>query len=71
MVTPTPTARAARLSAMDMARRFIAGTNTREVLAAARREREMGRGFTLDILGETVAWCTTHLAPVGLHVDES
>ncbi len=24
-----------------------------------------------EILGETVAWCTTHLAPVGLHIDES
>jgi RHH-type proline utilization regulon transcriptional repressor/proline dehydrogenase/delta 1-pyrroline-5-carboxylate dehydrogenase len=46
--------RAARLSAMDFARRFIAGTNTREVLDAARRQRDQRRGFTLDILGEAV-----------------
>ena len=47
-------AKAARLAAMDFARRFIAGTNAKEVLAAALREREQGRGFTLDILGEAV-----------------
>ncbi len=47
-------ARAARLSAMDLARRFIAGTNTDEVVAAAQRERALNRGFTLDILGEAV-----------------
>ncbi|MDP7302603.1 MAG: proline dehydrogenase family protein, partial [Pirellulaceae bacterium] len=47
-------ARAAKLSAMDMARRFIAGTNTDEVVAAAQRERKLNRGFTLDILGEAV-----------------
>ncbi len=47
-------ARLARLSAMDMARRFIAGTNVTEVLAAAARQRELRRGFTLDILGEAV-----------------
>lgn len=53
-LTRAAVARAARLSAMDFARRFIAGTNTREVLAAAKRERAKGRGFTLDILGEAV-----------------
>ena len=47
-------AKAARLGAMDFARRFIAGTSVQQVLAAARRERELGRGFTLDILGEAV-----------------
>lgn len=47
-------ARLARLSAMDLARRFIAGTNVNEVVEAARRERGEGRGFTLDILGEAV-----------------
>lgn len=47
-------ARVAKLSAMDLARRFIAGTNTREVLESARRQRELDRGFTLDILGEAV-----------------
>jgi RHH-type proline utilization regulon transcriptional repressor/proline dehydrogenase/delta 1-pyrroline-5-carboxylate dehydrogenase len=47
-------ARMARLGARDHARRFIAGSNVDEVVAAARRERELGRGFTLDILGEAV-----------------
>jgi len=47
-------ARLAQLSAMDLARRFIAGTNVREVLEAARRARQKKRGFTLDILGEAV-----------------
>lgn len=47
-------AHAARLSAQDYARRFIAGTNVGEVLDAARRERDLKRGFTLDLLGEAV-----------------
>ncbi|MCO6455691.1 MAG: proline dehydrogenase family protein [Pirellulaceae bacterium] len=47
-------AQIARLSAMDFARRFIAGSNVGEVLEAARRERQLKRGFTLDILGEAV-----------------
>jgi len=47
-------ARLARLSAMDLARRFIAGTNVNEVVEAALRERRERRGFTLDILGEAV-----------------
>ena len=47
-------AAAAWRSAMSFARRFIAGTNAREVMAAARRERARQRGFTLDILGEAV-----------------
>ncbi|MDA1049264.1 MAG: L-glutamate gamma-semialdehyde dehydrogenase [Planctomycetota bacterium] len=47
-------ARLARLSAMDLARRFIAGTNVAEVVEAAVRERRERRGFTLDILGEAV-----------------
>ncbi len=47
-------AKAARLAAMDFARRFIAGTNTKEVVEAARKQRKLGRGFTLDILGEAV-----------------
>jgi RHH-type proline utilization regulon transcriptional repressor/proline dehydrogenase/delta 1-pyrroline-5-carboxylate dehydrogenase len=45
---------AARRNAMGHARRFIAGSNTAEVLAAARRERKLRRAFTLDILGEAV-----------------
>ncbi len=53
-VTRAAVARAARISAMDFARRFIAGTNVREVLAAAHRERKRHRCFTLDILGEAV-----------------
>lgn len=45
---------AARRNAMGHARRFIAGANTAEVLAAAMRERKLRRAFTLDILGEAV-----------------
>ncbi|HXT58627.1 MAG TPA: proline dehydrogenase family protein, partial [Pirellulales bacterium] len=45
---------AARRQAMGHARRFIAGTTSAEVLAAAMRERKLRRGFTLDILGEAV-----------------
>ncbi len=52
--TRVAVARAARLSAMDFARRFISGENTPQVLAAAERERNRHRGFTLDILGEAV-----------------
>jgi RHH-type transcriptional regulator, proline utilization regulon repressor / proline dehydrogenase / delta 1-pyrroline-5-carboxylate dehydrogenase len=52
--TRAAVARAAKLSATDFARRFIAGENVRQVLAAAKRERELRRGFTLDILGEAV-----------------
>jgi RHH-type proline utilization regulon transcriptional repressor/proline dehydrogenase/delta 1-pyrroline-5-carboxylate dehydrogenase len=53
-LTRAAIARLARLSAMDLARRFIAGTNVREVLDSAQRERERDRVFTLDILGEAV-----------------
>ena len=52
--TRAAVARAARISATDFAKRFIAGENIPQVLAAARRERELRRGFTLDLLGETV-----------------
>jgi RHH-type proline utilization regulon transcriptional repressor/proline dehydrogenase/delta 1-pyrroline-5-carboxylate dehydrogenase len=48
-------AMAARRNAMGHARRFIAGTTTDEVLAAAMRARKLKRAFTLDILGEAVA----------------
>jgi len=47
-------AMAARRNALSQARRFIAGTNLSEVLAAAMRERKLRRAFTLDILGEAV-----------------
>lgn len=47
-------AMAARRNAMGHARRFIAGTNQNEVLAAAMRERKLRRAFTLDVLGEAV-----------------
>jgi RHH-type transcriptional regulator, proline utilization regulon repressor / proline dehydrogenase / delta 1-pyrroline-5-carboxylate dehydrogenase len=53
-ITRAAVARSARLAAMDFARRFIAGTNVREVLDAAQRERKQHRCFTLDILGEAV-----------------
>jgi RHH-type proline utilization regulon transcriptional repressor/proline dehydrogenase/delta 1-pyrroline-5-carboxylate dehydrogenase len=52
--TRAAVARAARLSATDFAKRFIAGENVNQVLATARRERDLRRGFTLDILGEAV-----------------
>ena len=52
--TRAAVARAAKLSATDFAKKFIAGENVRQVLAAAQRERALGRGFTLDLLGETV-----------------
>ncbi|MGD9648310.1 MAG: proline dehydrogenase family protein, partial [Pirellulales bacterium] len=45
---------AARRNVLAQARRFIAGTNAHEVLAAAMRERKLRRGFTLDLLGEAV-----------------
>ncbi|MGE0607591.1 MAG: L-glutamate gamma-semialdehyde dehydrogenase [Pirellulales bacterium] len=45
---------AARRNAMSHARRFIAGTNTEEVLAAVKRVRKARQAFTLDILGEAV-----------------
>ncbi|MCH8923544.1 MAG: proline dehydrogenase family protein, partial [Planctomycetes bacterium] len=45
---------AARRNASSHARRFIAGSNIKEVIAAARRQRKLGRAFTLDILGEAV-----------------
>jgi RHH-type transcriptional regulator, proline utilization regulon repressor / proline dehydrogenase / delta 1-pyrroline-5-carboxylate dehydrogenase len=44
----------ARKAATANARRFIAGSNTAEVLAAAERERTKKRAFTLDVLGEAV-----------------
>ncbi|MEX0937532.1 MAG: L-glutamate gamma-semialdehyde dehydrogenase [Pirellulales bacterium] len=47
-------ARLARAGARRQARNFIAGTNVREVIRAARQQRELRRGFTLDILGEAV-----------------
>lgn len=53
-LTRAAVARTARLSAMDFARKFIAGTTVKEVLAAAQRERKLHRCFTLDILGEAV-----------------
>ena len=45
---------AARRNVLGQARRFIAGTTTEEVLAAALRERRLKRAFTLDLLGEAV-----------------
>src|SRR5438094_8362869 len=52
--TRAAVARAARIGATDFAKRFIAGENVAQVLAAARRERDLRRAFTLDILGEAV-----------------
>ena len=47
-------ARAARIGAHQMARRFIAGSNVREATDTIRRLRRQEMGFTLDILGEAV-----------------
>lgn len=47
-------AMAARRNVLSQARRFIAGSTTDEVLAAALRERRLKRAFTLDLLGEAV-----------------
>src|SRR5256885_12704990 len=52
--TRAAVARAARVGATDFAKRFIAGENVAQVLAAAKRERDLKRAFTLDILGEAV-----------------
>ncbi|MGI9178564.1 MAG: proline dehydrogenase family protein, partial [Pirellulales bacterium] len=47
-------ARAVRAAMLAQARRFIAGTNPTEAARAAVAERRLHRGFTLDLLGETV-----------------
>src|SRR5688572_23732911 len=47
-------AKVVQTAARDFARRFIAGNDWQEVLAAAERERKKQRAFTLDILGEAV-----------------
>ncbi|MBU6308927.1 MAG: proline dehydrogenase family protein [Planctomycetes bacterium] len=47
-------ARAVRAAMLAQARRFIAGTNPTEAARAALAERRRHRGFTLDLLGETV-----------------
>src|SRR5215475_179072 len=48
-------AAAARRNALNHARRFIAGTDAKEVLAAALHQRRQTRAFTIDVLGEAVA----------------
>ena len=45
-------ARAARWNAERLARRFIAGTNVPETLAAVANLRRQGLAFTVDLLGE-------------------
>ncbi|HZZ30264.1 MAG TPA: L-glutamate gamma-semialdehyde dehydrogenase [Pirellulales bacterium] len=62
LVVATPTrlgrrglAAAARRNALAHAKRFIAGTDVKEVLAAALHQRRQKRAFTLDVLGEAVA----------------
>lgn len=46
------TAGLARSNAERLARRFIAGSNLREVLSVVRRLRAQGLAFTVDLLGE-------------------
>jgi RHH-type transcriptional regulator, proline utilization regulon repressor / proline dehydrogenase / delta 1-pyrroline-5-carboxylate dehydrogenase len=60
VATPTSLGRralaaTARRNAMAHAKRFIAGANFQEVLAAALKERRLKRAFTIDVLGEAVA----------------
>jgi RHH-type proline utilization regulon transcriptional repressor/proline dehydrogenase/delta 1-pyrroline-5-carboxylate dehydrogenase len=45
-------AKAARSNATQMARKFIAGSNVEEAVAAVRRMRDNGLTFTIDLLGE-------------------
>jgi RHH-type proline utilization regulon transcriptional repressor/proline dehydrogenase/delta 1-pyrroline-5-carboxylate dehydrogenase len=45
-------AAAARVNASGMARKFIAGSNVREAVAAVRRMRSEELAFTIDLLGE-------------------
>ncbi|HEV7282822.1 MAG TPA: proline dehydrogenase family protein [Pirellulaceae bacterium] len=47
-------AKAAVFGTSGFARKFIAGSNVQEAVAAARKERRAGRCFTFDILGEAV-----------------
>ncbi|MCE9630826.1 MAG: proline dehydrogenase family protein [Planctomycetia bacterium] len=47
-------ARAVRAAMLAQAKRFIAGTTPTEAARAALAERRRHRGFTLDLLGETV-----------------
>ncbi|MDX1965076.1 MAG: proline dehydrogenase family protein [Pirellulales bacterium] len=54
VLTGIPLAAVVRWNVLAQARKFIAGTNVAEVLATARRERQLGRAFTLDLLGEAV-----------------
>jgi RHH-type transcriptional regulator, proline utilization regulon repressor / proline dehydrogenase / delta 1-pyrroline-5-carboxylate dehydrogenase len=46
--------RIARWGALGQAKRFIAGSTSKEVLSAAWKERQASRAFTLDLLGEAV-----------------
>src|SRR5262245_38531649 len=45
-------ARSAKKNAEGMARKFIAGSNVPEAIAAVRKMREDGLTFTIDLLGE-------------------
>ncbi len=53
-ITGRALAIAARRNAMSHARRFIAGTTSKEVLATALKARKSRMAFTLDLLGEAV-----------------
>ncbi len=45
-------ATAARVNATRMAKKFIAGSNVAEAIAAVSKMRAQGHGFTIDLLGE-------------------
>lgn len=48
-------AKVVKMGASNFAKKFMAGANAKEVIASTRSARKLGRGFTLDILGEAVA----------------
>jgi len=53
-LAPWLSARAVRWGVSEMARRFIAGKNSREVIKTLRKRRAENIAFTVDLLGEAV-----------------
>jgi RHH-type proline utilization regulon transcriptional repressor/proline dehydrogenase/delta 1-pyrroline-5-carboxylate dehydrogenase len=62
-------AASAKRNASANARRFIAGVNVDEVLAAAQKQRRLRRAFTIDVLGEAVVSETEADAYLQAYVD--
>jgi len=53
-VVPWVSGQVLRWNVSGMARQFIAGKNTRDVMKTLRKRRAQGIGFTVDLLGEAV-----------------